>query len=251
VLTAIKNIGGDPEEVVPALARFVKANHGPAATVALAILQEYGPKAADAAPTLAGLLKDPKAVDLYGPAAEALFKIDAERAKKEAVPALRKRLKVEPGNLACARALAVIDPGDKDALKVIADNLRSPNYTNRMSAAQAIGAIGPRAKKLTADLKGLLKDPSPYVRAVAALALWRVTENADDALTPLLALLKDAQPATRSYAASTLTEMGPAAKKAVPALRIAYADADVNVRTTAGGALKKIDPEAAAKAGVH
>jgi HEAT repeat protein len=249
-LTAIKNIGGDPKKVVPALVTFLKTSRAYPATTAVNILEEYGPKAADAVPVLAGLFKDSRATFLYGPAAEALFKINPARAKKEAVPVLRTRLKAEPANLAYARALAFIDPTDKEAVKVLGEGLKNTNYYTRWQAAQAIGMLGPKGKTFTADIKALLKDASPYVRAVAAVALWRITKKADDALTPLLALLKDANSYTRSFAAGQLAEMGAAAKKAVPALRTAYTSADTNVRTAIGAALKKIDPDAAVKAGV-
>jgi HEAT repeat protein len=251
IVFALRTIRPDGKAVVPRLLEVAKEDQTYARTAALDLLGEYGPEAAAAVPLLLDELKRGQQPYNRVRAADALQRIDPERARKEAVPVLRELLGPPAARVLAAGALLRIEPGDKDALAACEKALADANYGTRMQAADMIGNAGAAARGLAPQLRRLLKDPAANVRVSAAGALWRVTDDPKEALPVLLALLKEGDPLyVRAHAASKLGMMGPRARAAVPALLEAYRSGDANLRGAAGFALKIIDRDAAARAGV-
>jgi HEAT repeat protein len=244
VLTSVRNIGGDAAVVVPPLVEYIKSTRDYPTTTALLMLADHGDKARDAVGTLVKLLHDPAVSGYHPQMGETLAKIDAARARKEALPVLQKGFKANPTNLTMARAILVIDGDDKEALNAFKEALQSTVTTTRSGAAYLVSQVGPVAGKLAAELKPLLRDSYPWTRANAAMALWRAGKDKETAIKTLIAMASDPKMATVRYHVFTLLgEMGPDAKAAVPLLLAASTGPDLSIRTVASTALKKIDPD--------
>src|SRR5262249_3379503 len=156
----------------------------------------------------------------------ALAQIDTARAK-ELSATIREQLRQDSNLIpVAARALLLIDPDDREAMRVFASAFR-PAHPARGVACYHAGFLGVQANKLVGAIRPLLKDPEGHVRSQAAVALWRITQDAADSLPVLTAMLKDpSQAFLRAQAAIALADMGAAAKEALPELKAAHYDPD-------------------------
>jgi HEAT repeat protein len=150
-----------------------------------ALVQSFGPAAADAAPLLRQALDGPDGFDRVR-AAEALAAVDPEAAE-EGVPAL----------LAAASS-------DDPALAVF--------------AAEASARIGPAAAAVGPALALALHRPDARVRLAAADALVRLDRRYAAAALPVLTEALGGPIDGRQAALWTLTALGPDARPAAPAL---------------------------------
>jgi HEAT repeat protein len=244
-LQALRSIGGaDPGKLVPALLGVLRDNPGYVRGLALDLLGDQGPAAAEAVPLLLEVLRKPEGADLAS-AARALGQIAPERARKEGVPLLEKVLQPGPNQIFGARAVCLLDPDHKEAALILRRALRNRNpgqWLERKQAAEAVAEIGPAFRDAAPDLEDVLKDKNPDVRLSAAKALWRTGRDAEKVVPALVDLLRPANPVSvRHPAIQTLKEMGPAAKEARSALRELRGDPDLYVRQQSAEIVRRID----------
>ncbi len=244
VVTALRAIGGDSERVVPALLEISKQDLTTRSMI-LPLLADYGPQAAAlAVPWLIEQLHRAPSSYVTVQTAETLHKIDPERARKEAVPVLRKMLQpAGPWRVYAAIALRRLQPDSDEALKTLIDCLTSRNVGDRQQACRFLGTLGKSADKAAPALRKALRDADSATRVLAAGALWKISGETAATVPVLLEGLK---PLPGNYwrfqAASILGEMGPAVQSAaLPALRKYRDDADPSVRAAIHQAIERID----------
>jgi HEAT repeat protein len=236
---------------------------------AVAALGRMGPEARPALAALRGLLKDEKhrvgvawaMVSIGGPDREALavlesaFMADSWQEWETALvlagalgpqarglaAAVRRRLAADSGDerLEAARALARIEPGDAEALAVLAAELRGEDWK---TALIALAELGPLAAGTGADLAAFLQEASGSKEKESLWALVRLGPGAAPAVGVLRERLRrqwDDEPAL-----DILTAVGPAAAPAVPELSALLHAPSPRVRAQAAEALGRIGPAA-------
>ena len=173
-------------------------------------------------------------------AAGELHKIDAERARTEAVPVLvdymRDHFESSPHRMVAAQTLGQIGADTPTVrsllLKTIRDkNAASHNFSGFIS-------LGPT------DMEVRLWAMYPLIKFKApGHERW---------IKEIIRVLQDRESGNgwSSTAAQVLGKIGPQAKEAVPALLEALRDDWPELQWTAAQALNRVDPKAAAKAGV-
>jgi HEAT repeat protein len=94
------------------------------------------------------------------------------RAAKEAVPELRRLLKIgtAPERLAAAEALCLIQQ-NAETLPVLVEGLRDPQTDVRLEAVQSLQRLGPLAKSALPELRAATEECEPVVRAAARRAV--------------------------------------------------------------------------------
>ncbi len=247
-LQALRSIGGaDAAKLVPTLLAVLRDSQDYSRGLALDLLGDQGPAAAETVPLVLEELRKPDGAHLLS-ATRALGKIAPERARKEGVPLLEKRLQAGPNQIAGARAVCLLDPEHKEAGQILRRALRNRDpgrWLERKEAAEAVADIGPAFRDAAPELKDLLKDPSPEVRLSTARAVWRAGRDTGSAVPVLVDLLKPANPITvRHQAIQMLKEMGPAAREARAGLRELRADPDLYLRQQATEIVRRIDAAA-------
>jgi len=172
---------------------------------ALKAVKQLGERAAEAAPDVAALLRQPE----YAPEA----------------------------------ALALSFMGSV-AVGPLRDAVASEDSVVRREALRSLGKLRERAsidpQIVIPLLLAALKDPDPSVRDVAVTYLGIVRDSPEKEVAGLIEALNDEQSSVRRAAATALAAYGAQAEPAVPALKKAAKDPDEDVRREAGRALVRI-----------
>jgi HEAT repeat protein len=246
VLNALLAIGGDDARIVPAVVEAARQDNGFNRSLILNVLAAHGSKASAAVPWLVEQLHLPPSAATIQ-LIETLRRIDAARARKEALPVLRTMLQApSPWRVQAAEALCRLESGSEEGLNALMECLRSPDVNIRQQASLSLGTLGPAARKAEDDLRKALGDSVPQVRVNAARSLWLLMHETERTLPVLREVLKQASAGTytRQQAASALGLMGPAAKAALPDLLALRDDPDVYLRNWVRDAITKIEPPA-------
>jgi HEAT repeat protein len=167
---------------------------------------------------------------------------DMGPAAAEAEPRLMKLCNAsDPGTrIGAAWALWRIGHRIDMIMPVLLDALHSDDPEDRIRSIQCLGRIGEEAKEAVPAVVALLKDDDIDVRLEAVRTLGRV------ALPEVVALLKDDAIDVRLEAVRTLGRVvDPNNEKAIAALREALADENMEVRRQASESLKLIQLRAA------
>jgi HEAT repeat protein len=255
-LTALLKIGGgDPKVMVPALVTFLREEQSAYfRTVAMELLGEQGPAAAEAVPLLVEELMRPGMRLQADAAAAAMVRIDPDRARKEGLPLLEKQL-TGPAAIHVAGAILRLDKGHAAARAVVRRALQRTDevrWYERYHALRALRPLGPTGKDLLPDLRPLLNDKNIDVRFEAALAVWQVGEDREAATKVFVESLDPSLPPPALIrAAATVAQMGTDGKGAIPALLKISKHLDMGIRAQVRVAVQAIDPEAARKAGLE
>jgi HEAT repeat protein len=242
-VNALQAIGGDSERIIAAVLEVAKQDMT-ARSACLNLLADCGAKAAAAVPWLLEELRRQPPSPFAVPMAEALYKIDRERARKEARPVLRKML--QPGNplrISAAVALRRAEPDNDEALQTLIDCMAAGQIPSRQQACNYLGMLGKSAAKAAPALRKALSDSQLSVRVSAARALWQITGETDSTASVLLEALKPAPGnSSRHYAAYCLGQMGAAVNKAaLPQLRKFRDDDDPLVRDSVRRAIEQLE----------
>lgn len=274
VIRSLRSV--DPEAITP-LIEALKVEHGVVRRSAAQALMEMGPKAKDAMPALAEVLKSDPDDDVRCTAALALGSMGPE-----AIPALTEVLqdtgvRYSRVRVAAVNALGNMGPVAIPALTPVLKNKDVRNWDVRVAAVHAIGNMGPEAIPVLTDVLRSEKDKEFLPRVAYALssigpeALPALTDElkneqtnvrvaaidavgniGPDAILALIDALRDDAPIVRRRAVASLNQMGNEATLATPALNDvlkealtdALSDEDESVRRTAMVVLKKVFPEA-------
>jgi HEAT repeat protein len=223
------------KDLLAALLAIVKEADKPDRLRALSLLAQMGDAAEDAKKTLRSLLKS-KEPEIGEAAAEALIRLQPDRARTIFPSLLEHRSRQNPGS-ATADILRLVDgleelskDAGKDKEKEWVDSLieqltqkemRRDRDLIRLDALMRLAVLGPKAK---------------------------------DAVPALLQTLREETPLLRNQTVHVLAGMGPAAREAVPVLLKVTKDRDgqpLDVREAAAAAIKRIDPETAKKEGLR
>lgn len=133
------------------------------------------------------------------------------------------------------------DPGQHEAVRVLAEALADPEAEVRELAAAGLAEFGPDAQIALPELIKAVQDENPVVRRRALRAIGFIGATAaDDALPCLIAATEDDDEGVSMQAIATIGELGPAAAPAVPALMSAIWTGDVRRRAVAGVSLTSI-----------
>lgn len=142
-------------------------------------------------------------------------------------------------------AVMMGDPGQLEAVRLLAEALGDPDPHIRELAAAALSEFGPDAQLALPELIQACQDESLVVRRRAVRAIGFIGPvAADDALPMLLMATEDDEASVSLQALATLGDFGPAAAPAVPALVSALWTGDVRRRAVAGVALNRVGPAA-------
>jgi HEAT repeat protein len=189
-LAALRRIGPEASEAVPALVAFLRA---PGQNIALKVgdvLVHIGPKAI---PAVAGLLQDAN-VEYRRFAVFILAQYGGSA--REALTPLMRALKDSDTQVAsgAAHVLEEIGPDAREAVPALIENLMVYQSQVRGTAAVALGHIGKAAREARAPLRECLMDPDKGVRYAAALALGRIDPTNTEAVPALRDTLHDLDP---------------------------------------------------------
>jgi HEAT repeat protein len=221
---------------------------------AILALGEFGPAAADAVPTLAGVIRAREqarrgpspAEDDNGSqatlATEALGKIGSD-GDPEAVAILGVLLEAEDGAIAsnAAAALRHLGPNAKPAIPALVKGLKSRHQGVRFSSSEALAQIGgPEVLAVKPALVAALDDEDRWVRIHAAEALGGMGAAAREAVPKMVRLLWEYGPDHEM--AKSLGRIGPGAATAVPPLLAFLDGADGPTRDEIQAALDQIMP---------
>ncbi len=275
VLSALRQIGPEATEAVPALMSLLRDPGHNAALQIGDVLVHIGPAAI---PAIAGLLEDPNVeYRRFGVFVLAQFGSSA----REALTPLLRTLKDPDTQVmsGAAHAMEEIGPPARDAVPSLIENLMAYQSQVRGTAAVALGHIGESAKEARAPLLECLMDPDEGVRYAAALALGRIDPKNSEAVPVLRDALRDQEPkvwlaaidslalidrttlkesvpvlvsmyrkplflATRLKAVDGLADYAPEeAKGAVPLLDTELYNPDPAIRLSAALRLERIEPQ--------
>ncbi|MBI5368433.1 MAG: HEAT repeat domain-containing protein [Planctomycetes bacterium] len=140
---------------------------------------------------------------------------------------------------AAIRALARLDPPDRDVVQALRSALHDSEAEVRALAAQALAGLGGAAQEAVADLLDALGDPDAEVQAAVATCLGEIGRPAQAAVPALAQALRAPHEFVRAEAARALLHFGRAGLKALMA---AQQDPNPEVRFAAGGALSLVGP---------
>lgn len=133
------------------------------------------------------------------------------------------------------------DPGQGEALRMLAEALGDADAEIRELAAQALAEFGPDAQQALPELITAVQDESALVRRRALRAIAGIgVAAAEDALPCLIAATEDVDQSAALQAVATLGDLGPLAAPAVPALMSVVWTGDVRRRAIAGVALMRV-----------
>ncbi len=182
--TAYYNISGHPDEVLPILMNGMGSPDEVIHKTSLEGIEDMGPEAADAVPSLIDALGNSKSLDT-----------------------------------SIVWALKEIGPKAEAAVPMLVKSLETRDRFEAKQIIEALGAIGGDAEIIVPALIAKLKDPSSDTRKTALMALGKFAPEGTEAIQPLIAALQDKNKFVRSNAAMSLANFGPAANDAVPALK--------------------------------
>jgi HEAT repeat protein len=213
-------------------------------------LAQFGPKAKEAIPALAAVIKKDQKLSSEA-AADSLSRIGPD-----ATPALKELVKgkVAGARVKAIRALASDGSKKPDAEELVAlftDLLKNdPDGKVRTAAAYGLPDFKLEAKKVVPILAAGLKDKDGEVVMACAFYLGALGKDAKSVVPDLVAVVKDQKRIedVREQCLMALSNLGPDAKEAVNDLiAIAQKDTSKNIRIQALRALSDIDPDAAKK----
>jgi HEAT repeat protein len=234
---AVRVLDGLGRDYVPDLLQVLAPDEDLTSIRAVILLGRLGPRAAQAVPALAALLRREDG-NWSAWAASSLAAIGAA-----AVPALSASLEgeTEEERVSAARGLERMGAAAAPAVPALVHALKDSKYRVREQAASALGAIGPAAGAAIPSLLSALKDPAfgqrepregeivwvfngPAecydARREAALALGRIAAGAPEVVVVLAETLEDPNWCVALAAVRALETMGPAAGAVAPRLAV-------------------------------
>jgi HEAT repeat protein len=244
--TALKHIGPDAKDAVPALLVALKegkAKHGPERLQMIDALGAIGPAAKDAVPQLIDVLKERdefNSIPLH--AAVALGQIGP--AAKEAVPVLMQALDSKEGKTGALRihvleALGRMGPAASAAVPGLLKDIKKSGGASRILAVELLAQIGVEDKQQLAALEELMVDPDFTVRLHATRMIGKRNPNHKTVVTVLIEGLQSKEAFQRKLAAETLEYVHPSDDAVREVLTEATRDRDPGVRQAAERALTK------------
>lgn len=235
---AIGNADGRASRAIEALGKALKDEERHVALHAAHALASIGEPAV---PVLIEAVKDEKSRRI------ALLVIeDLGPTAKSAIPTLKELLSdKEPGiRRAAILALAGVGPDASEHVDVFIAALDDEDPLTRASAAFALSRMGDAAKGAKEPLEKVLNGDDKFVAILAAVALvdLELAEEAetDKIVETLTAGLRDEHPRVRVAAAESLGKLGAKAKAAAPALDEASKDKIERVSQAAKDAAAKV-----------
>ncbi|MFP4248856.1 MAG: HEAT repeat domain-containing protein [Armatimonadota bacterium] len=222
----------------PALAALLVDPNEMVRRVAVGAIRTVGPQSDEAVPALTRALKfESPPVVVEGLPSEVL---EADGDLPEAAEAERLAHQIDVRATA-AWALGERGGADEEALSALAQATRSTAARLRWHAVTALGRIGAADAEVAAALeRSLSRDRAPHVRRAAARAIGLISRPGAQQVAALTQALEDVE--TRKSAAWALKQGGGAAAEATPALIAAF-DANDRRRMVVAGALAAIGPE--------
>ena len=245
ILTGILALGfiagcNDRAATAKNLPKFIKRLDSPDPEVRLSaarVLNNYGPRGAEAIPALARLaVEDPDA----RVRAAAISTLGYIGPRRDMIPVLVRALRDENSSVRgrAARVLSKLGDLPEDTVQTLMNGLGDESRLVRIASAEAIGNAGPAAKIAIPSLVNLLDDPDVGVQYGVAEALGQIGPDAAPATLRLAAVLaQDRAPATMAEA---LGDIGPGAEEALPTLQSAMTHENAKVRAAAARAIWQI-----------
>jgi HEAT repeat protein len=221
------------KDLLAALLAVVKDAEKTDRLQALALLAQLGDAAEDAKKTLRTLTKS-KDADVGVAAAEALMRLQPDRARPFFPALLEQQARRNPGN-STADLLRLIDGLEE----LSREEGKEKEWVERL-----VELLAQKDERKDRDL----------LRLDALFRLAALGPKAKDAVPVLMKTVRDESLPVRSQAVYVLGQVGPAARDAVPVLLKVARDRDgqpLDVREAAVAALKQIDPAAAKKEGLR
>lgn len=207
-------------------------------------LRKLGPRAADAIPLVAQLLRH-RNQRMRTSASNALANIGPA-----AIPAILEALKEKRSGVreAAIRALPSKGEGASAAVPILLRVVQDPDEHEDVVAfaATRLGSHGTGARAAIPTFTKLLRDErGDVIRRAAAQGLGNMGREARVAVPTLIEMLRDVNEGVRVSAAQALGWIGADSSSAVPALRELLRDENHGVRASAARALGRIGPAAA------
>jgi HEAT repeat protein len=233
------NIGPEARSAVPALIGQLETGKYFVRWRAATALGKIGDPAAIPALVVALTTDDSEVAQRAGHALR-----DLGPAVVAAVPALVRILSVldGPGHSTAAGVLESLGPPASAAIPALLAALSGgKSEWGRLACAQALAAIDPEMKTVSSALLKALADPSVDVRLGVAKVL-RKSNHKPGAVVPVLAAIAQGKESSwvRAEAIDLLRELGPEARSAIPTLQLAAGDPEESVREAAKKALQAI-----------
>lgn len=263
-LESLRRSGHGDEVTICALANALSDPDATVRCNAARALGEFGPKANMAIPALTARLKDDdkgaeqgSIVFVRAAAARALGRIGPSA--RETTPILTNLLNAPQPYLRMEATIALwrINHRASEEVTLLIDELAQTADPSKWEIFQALGEMGPDAKEAVSVVAVELKSRQSEVRQRAAEALWKIDPGQAPIIVPALVEALENSNATSADLFSVVTgvkllgEIGPEARGAVPALLKLMNDPYPDTSNAVARALVQIDPEAAAKAGIR
>jgi HEAT repeat protein len=138
-------------------------------------------------------------------------------------------------------AVMIGDPGEPEAIRLLAEALSDSEADVRELAAAALSEFGAGGRAALPALIQAVQDENPVVRRRAIRAIGMIGPDAvDDALAAVMVATDDLDDSVAMQAIATLGEFGPLAASAIPALISAIWTGDVRRRAVAGASLTRM-----------
>lgn len=243
-MSAISSFGAEAKSAVPALTKQLENEEPALRAMAAQALGHIGPAASDAVKPLSELLEDSQSlVKMHAAWALARIQPGKTKAFKKALPILINALKSEDPELKDEAIEALSEMGNSAVsplMKFLKDN---QEVSGEIAALDVLTALGPRAKNAAKIVAEALNSPDPMLRWHAARALGELESDNEEAIAALTAALGDNSPQVRSHAAFALGEIGAKNQEALNRLVELVGDENPVVRRASVEALKKIDPD--------
>ncbi|MGM0493393.1 MAG: HEAT repeat domain-containing protein [Armatimonadota bacterium] len=222
----------------PALAALLVDPNEMVRRMAVGAIRKIGPQSEEAIPALVRALKfESPPVMVEGLSSEV---IQADGDLPEAAEAARLMHQINVRATA-AWALGELGEADEHALSALAQATRSTAAHLRWHAVSALGRIGVADAEVAESLeRSLSVDRAPHVRRAAARAIGLIGRPGPQRVSALVQALEDVE--TRKSAAWAFKQGGGAVAEATPALIAAF-DANDRRRMVVARALAAIGPE--------
>src|SRR5579871_4210042 len=138
-------------------------------------------------------------------------------------------------------AVMVGDPGEPEAIRILAEALSDAEPEVRELASAALAEFGADAAVALPELIRAVADENPVVRRRSIRAIGVIGPKAgEEALSIVTAATDELDDSVALQAIATLAEFGPLAAPAIPALMSAIWTGDVRRRAIAGASLMRM-----------